>query len=92
MTMSSLIITRMAPQLPPKDKNNPNYKDRTLLETYKKNALTLTFRDMRTAPASRVEWEEYYLHLVSLVIEDPKILLSESKNLMHHLALYSVLL
>ena len=28
-----------------------------------------------------VEWEEYYLHLVPLVVEHPKILLSESKNL-----------
>ncbi len=28
-----------------------------------------------------VEWEEYYLHLVPLVVEHPKILLSECKNL-----------
>ena len=28
-----------------------------------------------------VEWEEYYLLLVPLVVEHPKILLSESKNL-----------
>jgi hypothetical protein len=28
-----------------------------------------------------VEWEEFYLHLVPLVVEHPKILLSESKNL-----------
>jgi hypothetical protein len=28
----------------PTDKNDPNYKDRDLLENYKKNALTLTFR------------------------------------------------
>ena len=65
----------------PTDKNDPNYTDRNLLENYKKNALTLTFRGTRTAPASRVEWEEYYLHLVPLVIEHPKILLSENKNL-----------
>ena len=65
----------------PTDRNDPNYKDRALLETYKKNALTLTFRGTRTAPTSKVEWEEYYLHLVPLVIEHPKILLSESKNL-----------
>jgi hypothetical protein len=48
---------------------------------YKKIALTLTFRGTRTAPASIVEWEEYYLHLVPLVVEHPKILLSESKVL-----------
>jgi hypothetical protein len=65
----------------PTDRNDPNYKDRGLLETYKKNALTLTFRGTRTAPTSKVEWEEYYLHLVPLVIVHPKILLSESKNL-----------
>ncbi len=65
----------------PTDRNDPNYKDRSLLETYKKNALSLTFRVRRTASVSMVEWEEYYLHLVPLVIEHPKILLSESKNL-----------
>ncbi len=65
----------------PTDRNDPNYKDRTLLETYKKNALTLTFRGTRTAPVSMVEWEEYYLHLVPLVVEHPKVLLFESKNL-----------
>ena len=65
----------------PTDRNDPNYKDRALLETYKKNALTLTFRGTRTAPTSTVEWEEFYLHLVPLVVEHPKILLSESKNL-----------
>ena len=42
----------------PTDRNDPNYKDRTLLETYKKNALTLTFRGTRTAPTSKVEWEQ----------------------------------
>ncbi len=61
----------------PTDRNDPNYKDGTLLETYTKNALTLTFRGTRTAPTSKVEWEVYYLHLVPLVIEHPK----ESKNL-----------
>ncbi len=64
----------------PTDKNDPNYKDRTLLETYKKNALSLTFRGTRTAPASAVEREEYYLHLLPLVIEHPKILLTESST------------
>jgi hypothetical protein len=38
----------------PTDKNDPNYKDRNLLENYKKNALTLTFRGTRTAPDIRV--------------------------------------
>jgi hypothetical protein len=65
----------------PTDRNDPNFKDKAQLESYKKNALTLTFRGTRTAPASKVEWEEYLIHLVPLVIEHPKILLSESKNL-----------
>ncbi len=65
----------------PTDRNDPNCKDRSLLEAYKKNALSLTFRGTRTAPVLTVEWEENYLHLVPLVIEHPKILLSESKNL-----------
>jgi hypothetical protein len=65
----------------PTDRNNPNFKDKAQLESYKKNALTLTFRGTRTASTSKVEWVEYLLHLVPLVIEHPKILLSESKNL-----------
>ena len=36
----------------PTNRNDPNYKDRTLLETYKKNALTLTFRGTRSAPVN----------------------------------------
>jgi hypothetical protein len=42
----------------PTDRNDPNFKDKAQLESYKKNALTLTFRGTRTAPASKVEWEE----------------------------------
>jgi hypothetical protein len=79
MPLNSL-LTRRNIKIPT-DRNDPNYKDRSLLETYKKNALSLTFRETCTAPVSMVEWEEYYLHLVPLVIEHPKILLSESKNL-----------
>jgi hypothetical protein len=39
----------------PTDRNDPNFKDKSQLETYKKNALTLTFRGTRTAPATKVE-------------------------------------
>ena len=76
----------------PTDWNDPNYKDRSLLQTCKKNALSLTFRGTRIAPVSMVEWEEYYLHLVPLVIEHPKILLSESKNLTSTMTLSVTLL
>ena len=31
----------------PTDHNDPNYKDRTFLETYKKNALSLTFKGIQ---------------------------------------------
>jgi hypothetical protein len=55
-------------------------RDKAQLESYKKNALTLTFKGTRTAPASKVEWEEYLLHLVPLVIEHPKIF-----KYMHHI-------
>jgi hypothetical protein len=34
----------------PTDRNDPNFKDKAQLESYKKNALTLTFRGTRTAP------------------------------------------
>jgi hypothetical protein len=77
--LNSILVMRILKI--PTDRNDPNYKDRTLLETYKKNALTLTFRGTRSAPVSMVEWEEYHLYLVPLVVEHPKILLSESKNL-----------
>ncbi len=77
--LNSMLAMRMIKI--PTDRNDPNYKDQTLLETYKKNALTLTFRGTHTVPVSMVEWEEFYLHLVPLVVEHPKILLSESKNL-----------
>ena len=39
----------------PKDHNDPHYKDRYILATYKKNALTLTFRGHRNNTVPRVE-------------------------------------
>jgi hypothetical protein len=40
---------------------------------------TLIIKIELLLPTSKFEWEEYYLHLVPLVIEHTKILLSESK-------------
>ena len=65
----------------PKDPKDPYYKDRHTLTTYKRNALTLSFRGHRNNPVPLVEWEQYYLHLLPLVLEHPKLLLSEAKLL-----------
>lgn len=65
----------------PTDRNDPHYKSRHKLEKYKKNALSLSFKGHRNAPVARVEWEEYYLHMLPLILEHPKRLLSESKQL-----------
>ena len=42
----------------PKDPKDPNFKDRHILSTYKKNALTLTFRGHRNNPIPKVEWDQ----------------------------------
>jgi hypothetical protein len=63
----------------PTDPKDPHYKDRHTLSIYKRNALTLTFRGHRNNPVPLVEWEQYYLHLLPLVLEHPKLLLSEAK-------------
>ena len=48
----------------PKDPKDPHYKDRHTLATYKKNALTLSFRGHRNNQVPTVEWEQFYLHLL----------------------------
>ena len=70
----------------PKDPKDPHYKDRYTLATYKKNALTLTFRGHRNNQVPRVEWEQFYLHLLPLVLEHPKLLLSEAKLMTENLS------
>jgi hypothetical protein len=42
----------------PKDPKDPYYKDRHTLTTYKRNALTLSFRGHRNNPVPLVEWEQ----------------------------------
>jgi hypothetical protein len=44
---------------------------KALFDTYKKSADTLTFRGHRNAPVARVEWEDYYLIMKTLVIVHP---------------------
>ena len=70
----------------PKDPKDPHYKDRHTLATYKKNALTLSFRGHRNNQVPTVEWEQFYLHLLPLVLEHPKLLLSESKQMTENLS------
>jgi hypothetical protein len=65
----------------PKDPKDPHYKDRHTLATYKKNALTLSFRGHRNNRVPTVEWEQFYLHLLPLVLEHPNLLLSEAKQM-----------
>ena len=65
----------------PNDPKDPHYRDRSKLEKYKANAQSLTFRGHRNAPVPKVEWEQYYLHTLPLIIEHPKRMLLESKQL-----------
>jgi hypothetical protein len=44
---------------------------KALFDTYKKSAETLTFRGHRNAPVARVEWDDYYVFMKALVIEQP---------------------
>ena len=64
----------------PTDPKDPNYSQRHLIQTYKNNALTMTFKGNRNARVGKVEWEEYYLHLLPLVIEHPKLLMTGGKD------------
>ena len=64
----------------PTDPKDPNYTQRHLIQTYKTNALTMTFKGHRNARVGKVEWEEFYLHLLPLVIEHPKLLMTGGKD------------
>ena len=65
----------------PKDPRDPQYQERHKLASIKTNSLSLTFRGSRNAPVPKVEWDQYYTHLLPLVLEHPKICLQENKNL-----------
>ena len=64
----------------PTDPKDPNYSQRVLIQTYRNNALTMTFKGHRNARVAKVEWQEYYLHLLPLVIEHPKLLMTGGKD------------
>ena len=40
----------------------------------------MTFKGHRNARVAKVEWQEYYLHLLPLVIEHPKLLMTGGKD------------
>jgi hypothetical protein len=65
----------------PTDPKDPNWTQRHLIQTYKTNALTMTFKGHRNARVPKVEWEEFYLHLLPLVIEHPKLLMTGGKDM-----------
>ena len=65
----------------PTNPKDPHYADRITLASIKKNALTLTFRGHRDGKVPRIEWDQYYLHMLPLVLEHPKLMLAESKQM-----------
>jgi len=65
----------------PTNPKDPHYADRVTLASIRKNALTLSFRGHRDGKVPRIEWDQYYLHLLPLVLEHPKLMLAESKQM-----------
>ena len=65
----------------PSNPKDPHYADRNKLASIKKNALTLSFRGHRDGKVPRIEWDQYYLHLLPLVLEHPKLMLAQSKEM-----------
>ena len=65
----------------PNNPKDPHYADRHTLASIRKNALTLSFRGHRNGKVPKIEWDQYYLHLLPMVIEHPKVMLVESKEM-----------
>ena len=65
----------------PTNPKDPHYADRLTLASIRKNALTLSFRGHRDGKVPRIEWDQYLLHLLPLVLEHPKLMLAESKQM-----------
>jgi hypothetical protein len=40
----------------------------------------MTFKSHRNARVAKIEWQEFYLHLLPLVIEHPKLLVTGGKD------------
>jgi hypothetical protein len=65
----------------PTNPKDPHYADRNKLASIKKNALTLSFGGHRDGKVPRIEWDQYYLHLLPWVLEHPKLMLAHSKEM-----------
>jgi hypothetical protein len=65
----------------PTNPKEPHYADRHTLASIRKNALALSFRGHRNGKVPQIEWDQYYLHLLPLVLEHPKLMLAESKQM-----------
>jgi hypothetical protein len=65
----------------PTSPKDSHYTDRHSLASIKKNALTLTFRGHRNGKVPKIEWDQFYLHLLPLVLEHPKRMLAQSKEM-----------
>ena len=65
----------------PTNPKDPHYADRHTLASIKKNALSLSFRGHRDGKVPRIEWDQYYLHILPLVLEHPKLMLAQSKEM-----------
>ena len=65
----------------PTNPKDPHYADRNTLASIKKNALSLSFRGHRDGKVPRIEWDQYYLHILPLVLEHPKLMLAQSKEM-----------
>ena len=72
----------------PNNPKDPHYADRNTLASIKKNALTLSFRGHRDGKVPKIEWDQYYLHLLPLVLEHPKLMLARSKEMSETLRKY----
>ena len=72
----------------PTNIKDPHYADRNTLASIKKNALILTFRGHRDGNVPRIEWDQRYLHMFLLVLEHPKEMLAESKQMTESLSIY----
>ena len=48
----------------PTNPKDPHYAERNTPASIKKNALTLSFRGHRDGKVPRIEWDQYYLHLL----------------------------
>ena len=75
---STLSARHIKVPINPKD---PHYADRNTLASIKKNALSLSFRGHRDGKVPRIEWDQYYLHILPLVLEHPKLMLAQSKEM-----------